>query len=69
MADEIDRAQELALRYNEIAARDRRLVLPSIGICHYCSEAVPGNAKFCDSECADEHERESELRRRQGKAP
>lgn len=68
MADDVDRAQELNLMINEMAARHRKPELPAIGICHYCSEAVAGQAKFCDAECADEHEREQELRRRNGRA-
>jgi hypothetical protein len=64
MADEIDRAQELNLLTNELAAKHRKPVLPAIGICHYCSEAVPGDAKFCDGECADEYEKERVLRER-----
>ena len=64
MADEIDRAQELNLAMNEFAAKHRKPELPAIGICHYCSEAVPSSAKFCDAECADEYEREQELLRK-----
>lgn len=67
MADDIDRAQELNLHFNEVAARYRKPETPAIGICHYCSEPVAGDAKFCDSECADAHAHEQEMLARRGR--
>lgn len=67
MADDIDRAQEIQLQMNELALRKPKIpALQPIGICYYCSEAVPGQQLFCDGECADAHADEQAARRRNG---
>lgn len=67
MADEIDRAQDYQIQFNELALRrPKDPGLPAIGLCHYCSESVPGQQVFCDSECADAHAQEQLMRRRNG---
>lgn len=67
MADDIDRAQDLQLQMNELALRKPKTpTLAPIGICYYCSEAVPGQQLYCDGACADDHAAEQEARRRNG---
>jgi hypothetical protein len=64
MADEIDRAQDLNLAMNDMAAKHRKPTLPALGICHYCSEPVAGEAKFCDADCSADYDKEQLLRQR-----
>ena len=65
MADDIDRAQDLQLQMNELALRKPKTpTLAPIGICYYCSEAVPGQQLFCDSECGEGWEEEQRAKKR-----
>ena len=67
MADDIDRAQDLQLQMNELALRRPKLpTLQPIGICYYCSEAVPGKQLFCDAECCEGWEAEQRAKKRNG---
>lgn len=67
--DDIDRAQaqeemarDLAIRAAIAAAP----VLPATGACHWCDALLPAGARFCDSECCRDFEREQAARRRNG---
>lgn len=59
-ADDAEATEEL-FRSHALAAR-KEVGPPPCGGCHYCSEAVPDGARFCDSECRDEWEREKKIR-------
>jgi hypothetical protein len=49
---------------NDMAAKHRKPTLPALGICHYCSEPVAGEAKFCDADCSADYDKEQLLRQR-----
>lgn len=61
-ADPLDRAQATEAEANErnIAAirnRSQTRELHPNGTCHFCEEPVSGEKLFCDSDCADDHQR------------
>jgi predicted nucleic acid-binding Zn ribbon protein len=68
VADEADKAndhmeRELALRIR--AARSVQAV-DTTGACFFCGEDVGSGVRFCSKDCADDWEREHEIRRKQG---
>ena len=68
--DDADRAAELEDIYREaaVAAIRRRIeVMPSLGYCYYCGEALRAGKRFCDADCRDDYDRHEELQRRLGR--
>ena len=63
--DDIDRAAEYQRRLTEAAVsqRKRESGLQATGHCHWCDEPVTGERRFCDSDCADDWERDRAKRR------
>lgn len=56
MADDCDIAAENEQLHREYALLNRRsqkAVMPT-GFCLWCSEPLPGDRRFCDSECRDD---------------
>jgi len=47
------------------AVRRRHVLLPDCR-CHFCDEAIPPEALFCNGECRDDHEKEAAARQRAG---
>lgn len=71
MADELDRAavyEEIERRALIAGARRPVPGLPYTGACHFCAEPVPAPQRFCDGDCAADHERERAAMRRRGRA-
>lgn len=70
MADEIDRANDIAARDLSLAIHAARSgnEVKATGACLYCDEPLAPNVRFCDADCARDWERENELRKRQGAA-
>lgn len=69
MTDEFDRASALELAEREAAierARRAAAPLPFTGRCYFCAEPVSEPARFCDADCATDHERERAALRRSG---
>lgn len=64
MADIIDKANDLAEHLTDVAIKKRKKTgPPPKGRCHYCDEKLAEpQARFCDSECRDEWEREQRIR-------
>lgn len=70
--DDIDRAQaqeemarDLAIR----AAIASAPVLPPTGACHWCDEPVAAGARFCNTECCRDFERDQNaVKRNRGRA-
>lgn len=60
MADDLDRAVEYQQRMIDAALTHRAPApeLPRTGACHYCEEPVSEIQLFCDSDCAQDWERE-----------
>jgi len=49
------------------ARRELERSLPSIGVCHWCESPVGAGRIFCSKECSDDHSKETEARKRNGK--
>ena len=68
MPDEIDLANEQAERWlnQALANRSQQPKLAVKGSCHYCeADFAAGDERlFCDSECAQDYEKEQRLRAR-----
>lgn len=61
MADPADIAAKLQQMHNDLAAAKRRPgpdIRPN-GHCHYCGEDILAPKLYCDSDCADDHDRET----------
>jgi len=60
-ADPLDRAtveQERLLEEQLRVARENKpKVIPFIGECHNCNEALPPQTRFCDTDCRDDFEK------------
>jgi cytidine deaminase len=69
MPDEVDSANDQAEQILALQLKARKPVGPApCGYCHYCLEEFTDPAKiFCDSDCANDFEKEAEMRRRNGK--
>ena len=58
MADIVDKANDWnELRLDLLLKHRKRDTLPAIGTCHYCEAAVKGGKLFCNSDCAEDHQR------------
>lgn len=61
MTDEIDRANDIAARYNDEGIAAARMALQSreiepCGACHWCGESLASAHQiFCDASCASDH--------------
>ncbi|AUR89481.1 hypothetical protein NVP1123O_52 [Vibrio phage 1.123.O._10N.286.48.F3] len=72
MGDQLDRAQQdmdfhlgVAIKNAKSAFANRELQVN--GRCHYCDEYVEHpSALFCDSDCAQDWEKEQQARKRNG---
>ncbi len=66
MADFGDKALEAADLFFGVAmanhANKPNKKLPSVGYCHHCAEKVENMKIFCDSDCAQNYDREAWLR-------
>ncbi len=64
MADDVDITTE---REEKMMAQMRLQVpvneLDPIGYCHWCGEKIERPKKFCDSDCASDHEANKRLNR------
>lgn len=61
MPDIADRAEF----FTELSSTPRKINTPWIkpkGKCHYCEEKTEQKQLFCDAECAQEYERERQLK-------
>lgn len=70
MADEFERASVYEQAERDAAidrARRAAAPLPFTGRCYFCAEPVDDPARFCDSDCAADHERERDALRRAGR--
>jgi len=61
MSDELDRAAEATevllnaqIRNTQNSLKGR--ALEPKGLCHNCSNELPSNFLYCDSDCRDDHE-------------
>jgi hypothetical protein len=61
MADVADNAAKFQDAHIKHAISQRKAVLPSIGICHWCSNAV-ASGHFCDADCRDDYERHQHMK-------
>lgn len=67
MADEIDRANEMAELNLAASLSVRRSSLSPCGHCYYCDEPVRVGVLFCTADCRDDWQAEDKIRRIQGK--
>lgn len=68
MADPADLAQEHIEREQaNFLAQRKPIGEKACGACHFCGEEVHGVALFCDTDCAQDYEREQTLLARQGR--
>ena len=68
--DDADRAAEredIDREAADAAIRRRIDVMPSLGYCYYCGEALRAGKRFCDADCRDDYDRHEELQRRLGR--
>jgi hypothetical protein len=68
MADEADKANDHMERELAIRIKAARAVKTpeTTGSCFFCGEDVGQGVRFCSKDCADDWERENEIRRKQG---
>lgn len=66
--DDADLAQEHLERFEKATLARRKPVLPAVGACHYCGEALSPGLLFCDKDCAASYEEERQIKERQGLA-
>ena len=68
--DDADRAAEREDidREAAVAAIRRRIeVMPSLGYCYYCGEALRAGKRFCDADCRDDYDRQEKFKARTGR--
>lgn len=68
MADEIDRANDMAELNLAASLAVRRSALVPCGRCHYCDESLRPNVLFCDKDCRDWFEQEQRINYIKGKS-
>lgn len=71
MADEADLAfdvEQQTINSAINAQRKQKTRLHPIGVCHYCHSTVNAVQLYCNSDCAEDWDREDRLRRDAGTA-
>jgi hypothetical protein len=68
--DIIDQADELLeqMQSARIAEIRSRTGLAATGRCHYCQDAVPDPALYCDADCREDHQHELDAKQRKGRS-
>lgn len=67
MTDDVDRAQAQEERYRADAIARRKPELKPLGYCHWCSSGIGGGDLYCSKECRDDHEKQFDADRRNGR--
>ena len=62
MADQLDRAQQEHDLHLSLQLKHRNPALPVTGYCHWCGDIAPADARFCDSDCRDDFEKDQRRR-------
>lgn len=62
MANEADVAQKFEQQHLAAAMSNRMPQLPKTGRCHNCSDPVPWNSAFCDSDCREDWEKRRHMK-------
>ncbi|HWX02443.1 hypothetical protein [Collimonas sp.] len=69
MRDVADRAEWRIAKDIEVAMAHARRIpqLEADGRCHYCDDDVAHGARFCNTDCRDDYQKEQEAKRRAGR--